>query len=80
MANIEAEINYITIDNDQYSEPSVSVEDVKGEDYILAKIDSLEIKIDTNIAMSMFLEMATVFKFGLIDLEDPHQGKAVGHQ
>lgn len=72
MANIEAEINYITIDNDQYSEPSVSVEDVKGEDYILAKIDSLEIKIDTNIAMSMFLEMATVFKFGLIDLEDPN--------
>ncbi|OTG78503.1 hypothetical protein B9T31_17480 [Acinetobacter sp. ANC 4558] len=69
MANIEAEITHITIDNTSYGHTDVSVSHVKNEDYVLAKIDELEIKIDTNIALALCTELAREFKFGLVDEE-----------
>ena len=69
MANIEAEITHITIDSTGYGHTDVSASHVEGEDYVLAKIDELEIKIDTSIALALCMELAKEFKFGLVDEE-----------
>ena len=40
-----------------------------AENYVLVKIDELEINIELNIALGLCTELAQQFNFGLIDLE-----------
>lgn len=69
MANITTEITHLTIENASYGHTNVSVQDVKNEDFLLVKIDELEIKIELSIALAICTELAEQFKFGLVDLE-----------
>lgn len=69
MANITTEITQITIEDTGYGHLNVSVEDIEHSDFLLVKIDELELKIDLAIALALCTELAEKFKFGLIDLE-----------
>ena len=69
MANITTEITHLTIEDTGYGHTNVSVQDVKNEDFLLVKIDELEIKIELSIALAICTELAEQFKFGLVDLE-----------
>lgn len=70
MAEITAEITHIRIEDTNMKQPTVSVKILDGQDYVLAKIDDLEIEIELSIALSLCTELAEQFKFGLVDLEE----------
>ena len=74
MANITTEITHLTIEDTGYGHTDVSVEDVENEDFLLVKIDELEIKIELSIALAICTELATKFNFGLVDLEGDCHG------
>lgn len=69
MADITTEITHITIDGTSYGHTEVSAKILAGRDYVLVKIDELEINIELNIALGLCTELAQQFNFGLIDLE-----------
>ena len=69
MANITTEITHLTIEDTGYGHTNVSVQDVKNEDFLLVKIDELEIKVELGIALAICTELAEQFKFGLVDLD-----------
>lgn len=74
MANIITEITHLIIEDTGYGHTNVSVEDIKNEDFVLIKIDELEIKVELNIALAICTELAEQFKFGLVDLEAERHG------
>lgn len=69
MANITTEITHLTIEDSSFGQSSVSVKILDGKDFVLAKIDELEIEIELSIALALCTELAEQFKFGLVDLE-----------
>lgn len=69
MANFEAEITEINIQDDSYGHIDVAAELSKTEDLIKVKIDSLVLNIDLNIGMALVFELARVLEFKLTDLE-----------
>lgn len=69
MADITTEITHITIDGTNYGHTHISAKILDDSDYVLVKIDELEIKIEIDIALGLCAELAEQFKFGLIDLE-----------
>lgn len=69
MADITTEITHLTIDGTSFGQTDISAKILNGRDYVLVKIDELEIKIELNIALGLCTELAEQFKFGLIDLE-----------
>lgn len=74
MANITTEITHLTIENTGYGHTNVSVKILDGKDFVLAKIDELEIEIELGIALVLCTELAEQFKFGLVDLEVERNG------
>lgn len=69
MANIEAEITEITINDTGYGHTDVVAELADGQDYIKVKVDELTLNVDVTIAMAIIFELAKVLKFELTDLE-----------
>lgn len=74
MANITTEITHLTIEDTGYGHTNVSVTILDGTDFVLAKIDDLEIEIELSIALALCIELAKKFKFGLVDLEAESHG------
>ncbi|WP_111857867.1 hypothetical protein [Acinetobacter sp. CFCC 10889] len=74
MAEITTEITHLTIEDTGHGHTSVSVKILDGKDFVLAKIDDLEIEIELSIALALCIELAEQFKFGLVDLEGDRHG------
>lgn len=69
MADITTEITHLTIERTNFGHTNVSAKILDDSDYVLVKIDELEIKIEIDIALGLCTELAEQFKFGLSDLE-----------
>lgn len=74
MANITTEITHLTIEDSRFGGTEVSVKILDGKDFVLAKIDELEIEIELGIALALCTELAEQFKFELVDLEAERHG------
>lgn len=69
MANFEAEISELTIEDTGYGHLDISAEIVEGKDLVQVKIDGLILNINLNIATAMIFELADALKYKLTDLE-----------
>ena len=69
MADITTEITHLTIERTNFGSTNVSAKILDDSDYVLVKIDELEIKIEIDIALGLCTELAEQFNFGLSDLE-----------
>lgn len=74
MANITTEITHLTIADTRIGNTEVSVKILDGKDFVLAKINELEIEIELCIALALCTGLAEQFKFGLVDLEAERHG------
>ena len=73
----EMYIYFFTLEQGSFNflEKLNSIEEIKNKvDFVLAKIDELEIEIELGIALALCTELAEQFKFGLVDLEAERHG------
>lgn len=66
---IQSEVTEISIEQDVYSDLTVSVEQHKFNDQIKVTINDLAINLDDGIALEMLHSLAQHFNYELIDKE-----------